>query len=200
MGQVLWEQTKPPYYNRFQHCPMMSLHHSTNSQHLSRPARVSSAHTGGEWAGGGKGEIEDHQELQSVLLPALCTSHTQCGTQRPEKKERKNVHVCHQIENENVFTTPKTAYSSITQQAESLYKQSSYLGKRKFLLLNSISKSTLCPTPRDHVASSVRDNSNSSHKSAKAFVILKEWPNQILDNPTPPKPIARYPGTPRIIC
>lgn len=163
MGQVLWEQTKTPYYNRFQWCLWWVTTTAQTANTLPGSHQLT-LHSGGEWAGSGKGEIEDHQELQPVLIPALCTRYTCCGTQKGQKKkERKNVHVSHQIEYENVFNPPNLTQYSIFKyrhNRQSLHKQSSYLGKKKFLLLNSISKSALCPTPRNHVASSIRDNSD----------------------------------------
>lgn len=56
----------------------------------------------GEWAGGGKLEIEDREELQLVLISALCTRHTQPGT-RTGQRIRRNEHICYQSEDKNIF-------------------------------------------------------------------------------------------------
>lgn len=163
---------------------MMSHHHSTNSQHPSRPARVPPAHTalkrwmGWRWKRGDGGP--SRAAVQNI-------HHLQLKGQR-KRKGRLCMHV---TENEDVFNPPKQ-HIQVSHNRQNLDKQSSYLGQRKFFLQNSISKSALCPTPRDYVASSTWDNSNSSHKSSKVFVILNEWQNKVLDNPTSPKPIARH--------
>lgn len=107
----------------------MSHHHCINSE---RPpclpgSRQPTLRPGGEQAGGGKGEIEDREELVSLcsFLPSGQDIHG-LETGQGENKERRNGHVCRQTEDKNIFTCPKWSIQ-MSHNRQRVYKNSVHI-------------------------------------------------------------------------